>query len=132
MEQRSLHHHLSAERLGRALSRPEQGTDLGGQHSPAPVVLEGDLAAVHPETVGGRRIEDLLDLLKLDEVIAGPDRPEPHARHLDDQPWQLARGPGHTPVRLDLEPPGMLDPVEVRRIQPEAFNGERAPFDGAP
>ena len=127
MEERALHRHLSAERLGRALSRPEKGADLGGQHSPTAVVLERDLAAIDAEARGGAGSRISSTSWSSTKWLLGPMVPNRMPGHLHHQPWQLAPDPLGTAVRLDFEAAAFLDPVEVRWVKPESIDGERAP-----
>src|SRR5437773_5975191 len=101
MEKRALQRHLSAQWSGRSFPLPEQRADLGGQNPPTAVILERDLAMLDAQSRCGGGVQDLLDLLKLDEVIARADAPEPQPGHLHHQPWQLAPDPLGTAVRIE-------------------------------
>ena len=127
-----LHRHLPADLAGDLLTTPEQAPHLAGQHSTAAVVLERELPEVQTQPGGDRSVEDLLDLLQLDEVVARADGAEPHARQLLRHPRQLTADAFRTAVPVHVEAAALLDPLELLCIEPEPVDREGRPFLGAP
>ncbi len=95
------------------------------------MVLERDLALLHPEE--GRQIvvEDLLDLLELDEVGTRSDRTEAQPGQLGDHPGQLAHGPVDAAIRFERQSAALLDPGQLGGVDVPAVHGELGPADGA-
>ena len=119
-----LDRHLPADGARDLLATAEQPPHLPGQHPAAAVVLERQLTDVDAEFGGDRSVDDLLDLLELDEVVAGADRAEPHARQLPRHPRQLAADAFGAAVSVHIETTALLDPLELSSVEREAVNCE--------
>ena len=124
-----LHRHLPADLAGDLLTTPEQAPHLAGQHSTAAVVLERELPEVQTQPGGDRSVEDLLDLLQLDEVVARTNGAETQASKLDDQGRQLPAERVGASVRVEIHTAALFDPSQLGGVQLETICRERRPFD---
>jgi hypothetical protein len=79
-----------------------------------------------------RRIQDLDNLLKLDEMVTRTDRPELHASELKTELRQLATEPRRAAVGFEIQPSALLDSVELSRIHAEPIHGEEGPLNRGP
>ncbi len=124
VRQRTLHSHLQRHGPVDLASPGEQPADLAGEHPASGVVLQRQLSLGHPQDGRGPGVQDLLDDLQLDEMVARPDRPEPEPRGLEGQPGQLTAKPGHAAVAIEVEATALLDPRQRVRLQPVAVDTE--------
>ena len=107
----------------------EHPADEPRQHSPARVELQRDLAGTDAEQLGDARLEDLLDPLQLDEVVARPNGAEAQASKLDDQGRQLPAERVAASVRVEIHTAALFDPSQLGGVQLETICRERRPFD---
>ena len=114
------------------LAAPEQSADLAGEHAAAGVVLQSQLPLPHPERGRGRFVEDLLDLLQLDEVIARTDRTEAQPGELEGERRQLAQQPIGAPVPIEVEPAVLLDSLQIAIVHLPTLAGEARTVDRRP
>src|SRR5207248_5554580 len=107
-----------------------QRPDLAGQYPATGVVLEGELALAHAQRLRGRRVEDLLDLLQLDEVVARADRTEAQPGQLEGQTRQFPAQPVGAAVPGQVDPAELLHPGQLVGVDPEPLGGEPGAVDG--
>ena len=89
------------------------------------MILQSHLSLRDAQLRRGVRVEDLLDLLQLDEVIGRADHAEPQPGELQHEPGQLALEPIRAVVAVEVEAPEFLDALENRRPGAEPFGRER-------
>ena len=130
--QRLLHRHRGPQLARVVLAPAEQRADLAGQHTAAGVVLQGELPLVDAERVGGRLVEDLLDLLQLDEVVAGTDGSEAQPGELERQTRQFAGQPAAAAVAVKVDAAELLDAAQLVAVHAEPAGREQRPVDGRP
>src|SRR5712691_12689583 len=102
--QRLLELHDPLEHPVPALACSVQRPDCTGENATPRVKLKCDLALLDAEASGAIGVEDLLNLLQLHEVVARPDRPEPHTTQVEQQPRNLFAHPLAAAERVEVEP----------------------------
>ena len=96
----------------------EEAPDLAGEHAAAGVVLQGELSLRDTERRGGVLVEDLLDLLELDEVVARPDRAEAQPGKWNASEGSSLAKPVRAAVPLEVQSAALLDPLQRARVDP--------------
>src|SRR5215213_11406061 len=113
------------------LARPVEAPELAGERASASVELKRHLARLEPEQGRGGRVEDLVHLLELDEVVALADRAEPDPRDLLHRPRKLAPHAIDPAIAVDVETAALLHAVELGGVDAVPVHGEAGPLGRA-
>ena len=94
------------------LPAAEHRPNRPGEHPASGVILQSHLSLRDSQLRRSVRIEDLLDLLQLDEVIGRADHAEPQPGELQDESGQLTLEPVRAVVAIEVQAPEFFDALE--------------------